>query len=95
MQDNNIRLLCKEDSNKRRIEFQNKIHAIKIGDNVKKEFFEEGKSSEHMWVCVISLLKNGIYGILNNIPIGLNNIKFGDKVFVGLKEIEAITNAGR
>ena len=87
--ENNLRFLHKECSDKLRAEFQKKFDkfALEVGDFVKAEFKENG-ISEHIWVKIISLTSKGINGILSNEPVYFKKIKLNDLVFVKFNEIE-------
>ena len=85
----NIIGIHKDCAKERKINFQKNFdrYSIKVGDFVKKEFKENGKS-EHMWVKIVSLSEKGIKGTLDNDPLFLENIKYGDSVCLKLNEIE-------
>ena len=61
---------------------------------VKAMFVEEGKMSEHMWVKVEQVVTTDkithVHGTLNNDPVDLTNIEFGDKVMVSASKVEDI-----
>lgn len=59
---------------------------IKTGDYIKVKFEENGLA-EHMWVIVNSTLDNKIVGQLDNEPIVIKNVHYGDVVAIELKKI--------
>lgn len=84
---NNLAVLCKECSDEKKKKFRKNFdkYILEVGYHVKKEFKEKGKTSEHMWIKILSLTENGI---LDNEPFFLEKIKLGDKVFINFNEIE-------
>lgn len=88
----NIIVICKSCTNKRRKEWQkaNKDLKIEKGDYVKGAF-EIGKIAEHMWIEVQKIEKGVIYGKLSNQPIDkiiAKHYKIGQKVEMKISEIE-------
>ena len=67
---------------------ENKDTKIHRGDYVKTRFVD-GDKIEHMWVCVSSIIKDKIHGVLNNDPILVTNIKCDDKVIINRSDVSA------
>ena len=84
----NIVLIHKECSDKRREDFQKNFdkYSLGVGSFVKKCFNDNGET-EHMWVKITSLLGDAIIGILDNEPISVKNVKYRDSVKVKFDEI--------
>jgi len=92
---NNIIGMCKKCSDKRRADFQKIFNKdmLKVGDYV-KICFKQGKKREHMWVKIISIDKK-IFGLLDNEPVLVDNVKYQDIVRVKLSEVEDLLPADR
>jgi Uncharacterized protein conserved in bacteria (DUF2314) len=93
--DPNIRITCTDCSKKlypNAGKFTEK--QLKKAKLVKAMFTEEGKMSEHMWVKVEQVITTNnithVHGTLNNDPVDLTNIKFGDVVMVSASKVEDI-----
>ncbi len=85
----NIEIICNDCAKERKRDFQKKFNKkeLRVGDLIKKKFFNQ-EHNEHMWVKVIKIKSNGlIVGRLNNKPLVLKELRFGDIVKVRLKEI--------
>lgn len=93
--DANIRITCDSCSKKlypKAGKFTEK--QLKKAKLVKAMFTEEGKMSEHMWVKVEQVVTTDkithVHGTLNNEPMDLENIEFGDKVIMSASKVEDI-----
>lgn len=74
---NNIIVACKDCSEKM---YPNKGNFdIKVGNYVKIHF-EEEHAGEFMWVKVKKVNGDMFEGILNNVPVLVEGISYGDKV---------------
>lgn len=84
----NIIGICKKCGERRKAEFQKTFNKdlLKVNDYV-KICFKQGKEREHMWVKIISVGKE-IFGVLDNEPIVITNVKYQDIVKVKCSEIE-------
>ena len=54
---------------------------IEIGDNVKVCIWDDGNMPERMWVEITAINRvdgGSFQGELNNVPLGLEGLKFGD-----------------
>ena len=81
----NVIGICKECGEDRRQKFQelmkNKEVNIVPGDFVKATF-KEGEETEHMWVSVEKIMGFEYIGTLDNIPVLVKNVKYGQAVTV-------------
>lgn len=59
---------------------------IKVGDSVKIHF-EEEHAGEFMWVKVEKINGDIFEGILNNDPVLMNNVCYGDRVMFTKEEV--------
>jgi uncharacterized protein YegJ (DUF2314 family) len=85
----NIVMLCKDCSDQRRKDFQKTFdkYSLEVGDMIKANF-KERKKSEHMWVEINSIAKDGVFGFLRNEPTIIKWVSEGDEVAVKFKDIE-------
>lgn len=60
---------------------------LRSGDYAKLCFEEEGNAPERMWVKVMSVSGDNFQGMLDNEPIGLETIKYGDIVLFNSRHI--------
>ncbi|MFA5401726.1 MAG: DUF2314 domain-containing protein [Dehalococcoidia bacterium] len=88
---NNVIPMCPECSEKM-YPHKGKFKAedIRIGDSIKKRFAEDGAAPEHMWVIVTSIAGDKLVGTLDNDPVGMTSIKYGDRVELDITEVEDI-----
>lgn len=68
---------------------QEEIDSITIGDHVKVCIWDEHNQPERMWVEVILIAEKHIYfqGLLDNVPIGLEHVKYRDSLLFGPENI--------
>ncbi|MBR9705135.1 DUF2314 domain-containing protein [Candidatus Pacearchaeota archaeon] len=89
---NNVEYLCETHSNKRHENWtkNNKNKKIVVGDIVKVACKDEHtKYTEHMWFQITEIVTdNKFKGQLNNYPLKVSNIKFGDTVIIDFIDIE-------
>lgn len=84
----NIQQICPECNDERQLAFRNSGVIPKENEWVKIRFTQEDKQPEHMWVKLF-MANNPFYmGTLDNEPLGLTNIKFGDTVNLEYSQIE-------
>lgn len=50
--------------------------------------FEEGNKVEHMWLQVISVEKNSIQAVVDNVPEYLTNVKYKDSLWTSVNRVE-------
>ncbi len=70
----NVGVVCRDCMEKNKGTFE-----IEIGDYSKIRFGDSGPG-EYMWVKVMYIDGNKIEGILDNDPIIVQNVKYGDKI---------------
>jgi len=86
MEDDSIIFVCEECSKKmypRKGKFS--VKELEKADFVKADF-----NGGHMWIKDIVVSKEGITGIVDNVPICPISPKLGEKVFIAIGEIEDI-----
>ena len=90
----NMEYMCTHHADERLSEFQanwNKS-TLMVGDHVKTSFTGTTKCgesvTEHMWVYITHMGEE-VEGTLDNIPIWIDDMEVGDKVYVTLKEVSA------
>jgi uncharacterized protein YegJ (DUF2314 family) len=90
----NIQYTCPEHSPKPNAALiEGKVPEDFIGTYVKKSFksdAEEGPRAEHMWVKIKRIHNGTLVGTLENDPIHVIGLEYGDLVAVKLEEIEAV-----
>lgn len=88
-EENNVHLFCGSCLDKSKKDFQNRFnkYSLEVGGYVKKKFVENGKS-EHMWVKIIGLKENIVIGLLDNCPLWISSLNYGDILELGFDEIE-------
>jgi uncharacterized protein YegJ (DUF2314 family) len=52
-----------------------------------KKAYQEGKSSEHIWLTEITFDGKMLHGVVNNAPVDVHNVKLGDKAAILADEI--------
>ena len=89
--DNNIIKVCFDCSNQRHKDFQEKNPEcnLKPGDYVKIGV-KDSNETEHMWFKVLFIDDNRIIGQLDNHPVVVTNISFGDTFEFAYKDVEEI-----
>lgn len=90
----NVVDICKRCGDERRTKFQRLLEKRKVtaqsfvGSCVKLAFRDEQKV-EHMWVRVQRMESpDRMYGILDNEPVLVENVEFGDQIEFSLEELE-------
>lgn len=53
-----------------------------------KKRFVDGEDGEYLWVDVTDHDKGIFEGRINNIPVLVNNVEYGDRVSVSLEDVE-------
>ena len=61
-----------------------------VGRAVKMAFGSAGGSAEHMWVAVTGVEGDRLVGELDNDPVGVPQLKCGDRVELGRGQVEAV-----
>ena len=89
----NIEWICKDCYQMRKQDWQdhNENTVIKKGDFVKVALEDKSNNAvEHCWLDVDRVSEDGniIWGILDNIPICLTNLKLGDGIIVQRGDVE-------
>lgn len=89
----NIGGICDKHANLRLSEFQKTIgeRTITKGSYIKAAFID-GSATEYMWIRVISINQDTIEGILDNDPIVVRNILYGDTVKINISKIADLIN---
>lgn len=91
----NIKGICRTCAEDRLEETQENID--QIIDNIEnatkafvKKCFTDGEYSEHMWVQVTDVNRKlrTIVGTLDNEPVAVQNVRYGDTIVVTFEEIE-------
>jgi uncharacterized protein YegJ (DUF2314 family) len=85
----NIRAVCSNCIDNKKREFQNKHIGKLLPDFTHAKItFNQEKAKENMWVRVTDFIPPNIYiGKLNNEPVTINNISYGDEVTFHRKDI--------
>lgn len=91
---NNIERICVVCAAKRRKQWQrdNQNLVISVGDFVKVGVHGKGVNGkdcvEHLWVEISMIDNNKFTGKIDNLPISLADVKYGDEVHFKRKKIE-------
>jgi uncharacterized protein YegJ (DUF2314 family) len=93
---NNVVSICKDCWKERKKKWQdeNKNLEVHIGDFVKLGVYDKKvKDTEHLWFKVVTInqmsKRNIEYvGVCNNVPVVIENLKYGDKYVFKFKDIE-------
>lgn len=89
--ENNIEMFCSDCADKRKDNFQESLKCGKVvlkkGGYAKICFFD-GRTNEHMWVCLKKVFKKSCCGKIANVPAFVNGFDYNQEVEFSVDDVE-------